>query len=276
MTPTRHFPLLAATLALCAAGAAEAQNRPPASREDLLDALQTHIQICAEIAESQSRLACYDMLQTKVGDVQAPAPSPTPLRPATAPSPSPPPPSGSAAAAAGGASLSGTPLAPPPLAVPGGGVATLGSGSGGISQPPAGAAPPPPAANPDAAFDPRSATSSYRPAEGWQAKPQPQVRRTGPRAIPNFTTPQPLVSLAANNLTYGEAHYWQVTISITSNTPRTLDTQVQCTFLNAGRSVGEATFGPTMIAPGEQVSTELIGPPTTAYVDSTNCRVLRP
>ena len=30
------------------------------------------------------------------------------------------------------------------------------------------------------------------------------------------------------------------------------------------------------IQPGEQISTELIGPPTTAYVDSTNCRVLSP
>ena len=26
----------------------------------------------------------------------------------------------------------------------------------------------------------------------------------------------------------------------------------------------------------EQVSTELIGPPTTAFVDSTNCRVMNP
>jgi hypothetical protein len=102
------------------------------------------------------------------------------------------------------------------------------------------------------------------------------VRRTGPRPIPNFTTPQPLVTLAASNLTYGEARYWQVTITITSNTPRTLDTQISCTFLNAGKSVGEAYFGPTSIQPGEQISTELIGPPTTVYVDSTRCNVLSP
>jgi hypothetical protein len=107
-------------------------------------------------------------------------------------------------------------------------------------------------------------------------KPQPPVRRSGPRPIPYSAQPQPLVSLAANNLTYGESRYWQVTIIITSNTPRTLDTQVQCTFMNAGRSVGEAYFGPTAIAAGEQITTELIGPPTTAYVDSTNCRVLQP
>ena len=108
------------------------------------------------------------------------------------------------------------------------------------------------------------------------AKPQPPVRRTGPRPVPNFSTPQPLVTLAANNLTYGEARYWQVSIIITSNTPRTLTTQVQCTFLNSGRPVGDAYFGPTDIAAGEQISTDLIGPATTVFVDSTSCRVLSP
>jgi hypothetical protein len=135
---------------------------------------------------------------------------------------------------------------------------------------------PPGAGDPDAAYDPRSASSGYRPPEGAMPKPQPMVRRTGPRAIPNFSSPQPLVTLAANNLTYGDARYWQVTISVTSNTPRTLTTQIQCTFLNGGRPVGDAYFGPTDIAAGEQISTELVGPPTTVFVDSTNCRVLSP
>ena len=36
----------------------------------------------------------------------------------------------------------------------------------------------------------------------------------------------------------------------------------------------EAYFGPTAVAPGEQVVTDLIGPPTTAYVDSTTCRLV--
>ena len=129
-----------------------------------------------------------------------------------------------------------TPLAPPPLQVPGGGPATLGGQVQAQNLPPSQTGMP---QNPDAAFNPNAATNSYRPPEGVQPKPQPVVRRTGPRPIPNFSTPQPLVTLAATNLTYGEARYWQVTIVITSNTPRTLDTQVSCTFLNAGRSVGE-------------------------------------
>lgn len=243
--------VLRTTLLVAAASlattAGHAQQQRGQSRDDLLDALTRHIQICGEISETQARLSCYDKLQTQVGGVQAGPPSPTPLRP-------------------------GTPQATapqtPPLTTPGGGAATLGGG-GTLSPPPA-------PGDPDRAFDPRGATSAYRPPEGMAPKPQPPVRRSGPRPIPYSAQPQPLVSLAANNLTYGESRYWQVTIIITSNTPRTLDTQVQCTFMNAGRSVGEAYFGPTAIAAGEQITTELIGPPTTAYVDSTNCRVLQP
>ena len=248
----RHSLLLGSALAIVAT-AGHAQTR---KREDLLDALTTRIQICAEISDSRDRLACYDKIQTQVVDPQAGAPQPTPLRPG-APSPQ-------------QATGPGNTLTPPPLGVPGGGNATLGGGgvqSGTLA---------PPNSDPDAAYDPRAATSGYRPPEGSMPKPQPPIHRTGPRAVPNFSSPQPLVNLAAANLTYGEARYWQVTITVTSNTPRTLTTQIQCTFLNAGRPVGDAYFGPTDIAAGEQISTELVGPPTTVFVDSTNCRALSP
>ncbi len=263
----KRYVLLPALATVALAGIADAQPRR-GSREDLLDTLTRHIQICAEIADTQGRLACYDKLQTHVGDVQQAAPQPTPLRPGQP---------ATSQAAPGTLQPGGTaPLTAQPLAVPGGGVATLG-GTGG--QPQGGALTPPPAAqpsNPDNAFDPRAATSTYRPPEGVMPKPQPAVRRTGARPVPTFSTPQPLVTLAASNLTYGESRYWQVTITITSNTPRALDTQVSCTFMNAGRSVGEAYFGPTTIAPGEQITTDLIGPSTTAYVDTTRCNVLSP
>ena len=268
----RPLLLAAAATAIAAfSSTGNAQQRTAQSRDDLLDALTRHIQICSEISDSQGRLACFDKLQTQVGGVQPGPATPTPLRPGTggAPAivqtiPSAPPP--------GGPPMSGQPLTPPPLNVPGGGTATLG-GSGGQVQ--SGGLPPaPPMSDPDAAYDPNRATSAYRPPEGLMPKPQPTVRRTGPRPVPSFSQPMPNFSLQAHDLTYNRARYWQVTVTLTSNVNRTLDAQVQCSFLNAGRSVGDAYFGPTAVAPGEQIVTDLIGPPTTAYVDSTTCRLV--
>ena len=248
----RHALLLGLAFASLA-GAAQAQSRP--SRDDLLDTLTRHIQICAEIAGSQDRLACFDRLQTQVGNVQPATPQPTPLQrdiqaaqPSTTASPQPLP-----------------PLTPQPLGLPGGGVATLG-GPAPLQSPSA--------SNPDAAYNPNQST--YQPPATQMPKPMPSVRRTGPRPVPVFSTPQPLVSLSAQNLTFNSAGYWQVTVVVTSNTPRTLDLQIQCNFTNAGRFVGDAFFGPTPIQAGEQITTDLIGPPTSAYVDSTTCRVVTP
>jgi len=162
--------------------------------------------------------------------------------------------------------------------VPGGGAATLGNpGMGPGTAPPSPGGPTPlapPNADPDAAFNPRGATSAYPPPEGPMPRPQPTLQRTGPRPVPNYPASTPVLTLQASNLTYGASRYWQVTVNVTSNVSRTVDTQVQCTFLNAGRSVGEAYLGPIQLAAGERVTSDLIGPPTTVFVDSTNCRVM--
>jgi hypothetical protein len=168
-----------------------------------------------------------------------------------------------------GSSINSAPLSPQPLGVPGGGVATLGGSS---PTPPTGTLAPP--SDPNAAFDPRSST--YRAPEALGPKPQPQMRRTGPRPIPYSATPQPLVTLGATNLTYGDSRYWQVTVTLTSSTPKGINTQAECTFMNAGRPVSTDYLGPLFIQPGEQITTELIGPPTTTYIDSTNCKVVSP
>jgi hypothetical protein len=258
--------LLIGVAGLAFAGASWAQQRGQ-SRDDLLDALTRHIQICGEMTDTQSRLTCYDRLQTQVGGVTPQAqPTPTPLQAQPVPAPlAPPPPP--ATIGSGGSSISAAPLSPQPLGVPGGGTATLGAG-GGVNPPPAGTR------DPDAAFDPR--TAGYRPPENIGARPQPQMRRTGPRPVPNFSTPQPLVTLGATNLTYGDSRYWQVSVTITSNTRNPINTQAECTFMNAGRPVSTDYLGPLMIQPGEQITTELIGPPTTSYIDSTNCKIVSP
>ena len=249
--------LLLGVAGMALASASQAQQRGQ-TRDDLLDALTRHIQICGEITDTQQRLSCYDRLQTQVGGVAAPAqPTPTPLQAQPA-SPTQPP-------TTMGSSINSAPLTPQPLGVPGGGVAALG-GSGGAA--------PPTTQDPNAAFDPRS--TGYRPPETPGPKPQPQMRRTGPRPVPNFATPQPLVTLGAANLTYGDSRYWQVTVTLTSNTTRGVNTQAECTFMNAGRPISTDYLGPVFIQPGEQITTELIGPPTTAYVDSTNCKLISP
>jgi hypothetical protein len=120
--------------------------------------------------------------------------------------------------------------------------------------------------------DPGNAPPVYQPPE-QMPKPQPTVRRTGPRPLPSASQPMPRLSLQASNLNYNPAGYWQVTATLVSNTSRALDARVQCSFLSAGRSVGEAEFGPTSIAAGEQVSADLIGPPAATHVDSTTCRL---
>jgi len=136
--------------------------------------------------------------------------------------------------------------------------------------------PPPvrqPTTSPAATQDSRNTTLVYRQPDEMP-KPQPTVRRTGPKPLPEVTQPMPLLSLQASDLTYNPAGYWQVTATLNSNTSRALDALIQCSFVSAGRQVGNAEFGPTSVAPGEQISADLIGPPTTAHVDSTTCHLL--
>jgi chemotaxis protein histidine kinase CheA len=130
-----------------------------------------------------------------------------------------------------------------------------------------------PTTSPAATHDSRNATPVYQPPDEM-TKPQATVRRTGPKPLPEVTQSKPRLSLQASDLTYNPAGYWQVTATLNSNTSRPLDARIQCSFVSAGRQVGNAEFGPTSVAPGEQISADLIGPPTTAHVDSTTCHLL--
>ena len=201
--------LAAATVAF--AGAGQAQTRGQ-SRDDLLDALTRHIQICGEITDTQQRLSCYDRLQTQVGGVSAPtaAPRRRHCRPLRAP------PTADVAAADHGIDDQQRAAHAAAARRPG----RRRRHPGRPRRRPCAA--PPATQDPNAAFDPRTAT--YRPPEALGPKPQPQMRRTGPRPIPYSSTPQPLVTLGATNLTYGDSRYWQVTVTLTSNTPKRAST----------------------------------------------------
>ena len=83
---------------LAAVAVTAAANAQPRKRDDLLDTMTRHIQLCADITDSQMRLACYDKLPMQLGDAPTTTPQPTPLKP------------GQQAAQPG----SPTPLAPPP------------------------------------------------------------------------------------------------------------------------------------------------------------------
>ncbi len=126
--------LLIGVAGMAFAGVGQAQQRGQ-SRDDLLDALTRHIQICGEMTETQARLSCYDRLQTQIGGVAPQSqPTPTPLQAHPAPTPLAPP-TTTMGSSGSGSSISSAPLTPQPLGVPGGGVASLGSG-GGVSNPP--------------------------------------------------------------------------------------------------------------------------------------------
>ena len=194
--------LLIGVAGLAFAGASWAQQRGQ-SRDDLLDALTRHIQICGEMTETQARLVCYDRLQTQVGGVAPQTqPTPTPLQAQPAPTPLAPPPPPTAIGS-GGSSISAAPLTPQPLGVPGGGTATLAQ-----------AAASPAAVDAGSQRRLRSAHRGLSATRDDRARPQPQLRRSGPRPVPNFSTPQPLVTLGATNLTYGDSRYWQVSVTL--------------------------------------------------------------
>ena len=121
------------------------------------------------------------------------------------------------------------------------------------AQPSSGPTPlaPPQPNDPDAAFNPRGDNTTYQP-EAQMPRPQPPLRRTGPRPVPSYGSNLPLVTLAANNLTYGASRYWQVTVAVTSNTPAPSTPRSKCTFLNGGRSVGDAYLGPVSSPPASR------------------------
>ena len=178
------------------------------SRDDLLDALTRHIQICAEISDSQARLACYDQLQTQVGDVQAAPPTPSRRCAAGAPPAS--------ATAAGhpawrAASTDRTALdaAAAQCARRRPRDARRRTSSRADRRRSA-----PPTSRPRCRLQSAQSTSAYRPPEGAMPRPQPSCAAPARGRCRTSASRMPLVQLCRrSNLTYNASRYWQVTIT---------------------------------------------------------------
>ena len=186
-------PFFSASRGSALAGAAHAQQRGQ-SRDDLLDALTRHIQICGEITDTQARLACYDRCRPRSAACRRrrrPTPTPLHVQPprrrrshaAAA--------TGAAIGSSGGSSISPRRSRRQPLSVPGGGTATLGGGRRCTSA----------AARAGAQRSRRrlrSAQPSDLPAAGGAAAPSRSRRCAAPvrGRCPTSSTPQPLVTSA--------------------------------------------------------------------------------
>jgi len=236
---------LVASVAMTAS-LAVAQPRPN-SRESVLDDLVRRLQICGETPDATRRLQCYDQIGRSMGN-------------------NPPPGTPNAGPRADAPNLPNNPplIGAPPGVQPGTGP---GSGDGSFNPTPYADR----AYNPNDPNDQRGAG-----ADPYPPPQQPQVRRTGPQPLSARPGVLPVVGLTTSQFGYNDQRYWQITIDVVNNIGRLIDSEIQCTFTNAGRPAKESYFVATAVQPGEHVTTEVLGPPTTTYVDGVTCRVLSP
>jgi hypothetical protein len=234
--------LIGVTLAAAVAVTTSLASAQPRSnsRETVLDDLVRRLQICGETGDATRRLQCYDQIGRSMGN------NPPPGTPNVGPR----------ADLPNNAPMIGA----PPGTAPGGGDSSFN-----------------PVPYADRAYNPNDPNDQRGVgADPYPPPPRPQVRRTGPGPLPGRSGALPIVSLQTSQFGYNEQRYWQVTVDVANNVGRVIDSEIQCTFTNGGRPVKDGYFLATAIAPGEHVTTEVLGPPTTTYVDGVTCRVLNP
>ncbi len=268
-------------VAALVAGTAAAQPQPSLDRSsDMLDTMTRRLKLCAEITETQARLACYDKVESGGAPSSPPpataAPQPAPA-PQAAPTPPPAPPQRPAAAptTTPPSTVGSQPLAPPP---------TDPSRVGQDDKP---------VAPEDRAFDPRQQGRGGAPGGGTTigAAPgvvlpgqsqgpstvEPQWRRVG--AVPMRSAPGtqiPVVTLELPGLRPGPDYRWQLSMVLANNTSRMFDVTIACTFNNGDRKVNDTTVILRNVRGGEKVAAEIAGPPTGQFVDNAPCRVVSP
>jgi hypothetical protein len=250
-------------LAALGAGSAAAQPQSLDRSSDMLDAMTRRLKLCAEIADSAQRLACYDRVESG-GAPAAGAPVPR-AQPAATPRGAPP--------SVTSAPVTSQPVAPPPGA-PMPDPAKVGKDD----------KPVPPE---DRAFDPRqqggrqgtsigAAPGVVLPSQGPSVV-EPQWRRIG--AVPMSSVPGsqvPVVTLELPGLRPGPDYRWQLSMALANNTPRTFDVTIACAFNNGDRRVSDLTVILRSVRGGEKVGADVAGPPTSQFVDNAPCHIVSP
>lgn len=249
-------------LASCLAAAPALAQR--SSDADLLDLLTRRMKICAEQTETSARLSCYDRVESNLS-APAGAPAPQVLAPPATMTPP------------------GTqPLAPPTQ--PGGGQQVFRDPVTGRVYDPAtvGKDDGKPVPAEDRAFDPRAqGRSVIGPAPGvYSGAPRsdtPVTRVIG--SVPRVSGPGsnvPIVTLELPSLRVVPGGRWQLTMNLANNGQRAIEALIGCTFNNGDRRVDEVNVSLRNVGPGDKVTAEIAGPPSSIFVDNAPCAVIAP
>jgi len=125
----------------------------------------------------------------------------------------------------------------------------------------------------DRAFDP--GTQQVAPQDlGQVAPPLRWIGRVPITAVPGSVVP--IVTLDVPSLRPVAGGRWELALQLANNSPREIDVRIQCSFRNGYRRVADVVVLMPGVRAGEQVATEVSGPPVTSFVDNVPCEVLSP
>ena len=124
----------------------------------------------------------------------------------------------------------------------------------------------PPQRPEDRAFDPQRQASVAAPP----IDRAPVVDRLG--VVPITAGPNiPLVELSNVKLSSTQRDHWQLSVTLTNNSPNTYQPVFMCHFFNGERTVSRARVLAPITAAGERMRLTIMGPDTELYVDRARC-----
>ena len=126
----------------------------------------------------------------------------------------------------------------------------------------------------DRAFDPGAQQLAMQHI-GDVSPPLRRIGKTSPMsAVPG--APGPVVTLDPPALRPVPGSNWQLTLKLSNNSGRPIDTRLACTFRNGDRPVADVNVLMREVGPGDQVAADVAGPPVTTFVDSVSCNIPAP